>query len=127
MQLGEVAGAVVAGAPLVDLGQAVPPQERLRPAEFADPAQDGQLLAQLAGPVEDRGAGQVQDQPIPGGHRGGELLAGLGPVGAAFLGVLALVDDQRLRRGRGQRLDPAELFAARPASSGAWQPALQTR
>ena len=106
----QVPGAVVAGTPLVRLGQAVPPQERLRPAELADPAQDGELLAQLPGPVQDRGAGQVQDQPVPGGHRRGELLAGLGPVGGAFLGVLAFVDDQRLRRGRGQRLDPAELL-----------------
>ena len=109
VQLGQVPGAVVAGAPLVRLGQAVPPQERLRPAELADPAQDGELLAQLPGPVQDRGAGQVQDQAVPGGHRRGELLAGLRPVGRAFLGVLAFVNDQRLRRGRGQRLDPAEL------------------
>ena len=57
VQLEQVPGAVIAGTPLVGLGQAVPPQERLRTAELTDPAQDGELLAQLAGPVEDRGAG----------------------------------------------------------------------
>ena len=126
VQLDQVPRAVVTGAPLVRLGQAVPPQERLRAAELADPAEDGQLLAQLAGPVEDRRPGQVQHQAARGDHHRGQLLTGLGPVGSAFLGVLALIDDQRLRPGSGQPGDPAELLAA-AAPGGAWRPALRTR
>ena len=112
VQLDQVPGTVVAGSPLVGLGQAVPPQELLRPAELPDPAEDGQLLAQFAGPVQDRGAGQVQHQPVLGDDRCGELFAGLGPVGGAFLGVLSLIDDQRLRPGLLEFFDPAELLAA---------------